>query len=503
MNSIIGKILRGRYYIVKELGKGGFSVTYLSQDRDLPGYPLCVVKRLQPRINNQVSWQNAQKRFITEANVLQKLGEHPQIPKLLAYFEENQEFFLVQEFIDGDNLEEEIQEKLLNEAEASEVLKDVLETLKFVHEKGVIHRDIKPSNLIRRHQDRKIVLIDFGAVKEITVSSGLAPNINYTNIIGTIGYMAPEQIAGQPNLSSDIYALGKTIIYSLTRQLIDEDSSTLEVINHPGLGGLSPKMTNILNTMTKQSYHQRYQSVTDVLKELNKKEFSIPAVDRYPLYLGNQETAISNNYNNTVISSSFNNRKTRPKRFQFKVPLAIIVGFAILGLASLIFVFSGYNHNKIEDTIAYKTDDYSFEIEYPKTWTRQDIEDPITGEVVAFVSPNEGTSDLFQEKIIVTIETLPTNLKTLEDYKEELIDKLRDPKNNTLTIEEERKIKLAEKPAYKIVYSRKDSEIELQQMEIFTIQNNQVYVITYSAERAKYSKFLNSAQNIIKSFVLD
>jgi serine/threonine protein kinase len=503
MNSIIGKILRGRYYIVKELGKGGFSVTYLSQDRDLPGYPLCVVKRLQPRINDRVSWQNAQKRFITEANVLQKLGEHPQIPKLLAYFEENQEFYLVQEFIDGDNLEEEINEKLLSETEASEVLKDVLEILKFVHEHNVIHRDIKPSNLIRRHQDRRIVLIDFGAVKEITVSSGLAPNANWTNIIGTIGYMAPEQIAGQPNLSSDIYALGKTILYSLTRQLIDEDSSTLDVMNHPSLGKISPKLTNILNTMTKQSYYQRYQSVADVLQELNKKEFSIPVVDRHSLDLGNEETAISNSFNNNLISSSFNNRRKKSKKFKLKIPSLLSIALVILGFISVLFFLSTSNRKSIEEAIAYKAIDYGFQIEYPKTWTKQDVEDPITGEIVAFISPSEGEYDLFQERIVITIEDLPNNLKTLEDYKEELIDKLRDPKNNALTIEEERKIKISDRPAYKIVYSRKDGQIELQQMEVFTIKNNQVYVLTYSAERAKYSKFLKIAQDTIKSFVLD
>ncbi|MGL5804262.1 MAG: protein kinase domain-containing protein [Xenococcaceae cyanobacterium] len=280
MNSIVGKILRGRYYIVKELGKGGFSVTYLAQDRDLPGYPLCVVKRLQPRINDRVSWQNAQKRFVTEAVVLQKLGENPQIPNLLAHFEENQEFYLVQEFVDGENLEEQIERQLFNETEAIAVLQDVLEILQFVHSRGVIHRDLKPSNLIRRYYDRKIVLIDFGAVKEITVASGMQATASYTNIIGTIGYMPPEQIAGQPNFTSDIYALGKTIVYGLTGQLIDEDSSTVEVANSANLGRLSPKLTNILNTMTKQNFNQRYQSVSDVLADLNKQEFSLPAI--YP-----------------------------------------------------------------------------------------------------------------------------------------------------------------------------------------------------------------------------
>jgi serine/threonine-protein kinase len=489
MNSIIGKILRGRYYIVKELGKGGFSVTYLAQDRDLPGYPLCAVKRLQPRINNQATWQNAQKRFITEAVILQKLGEHPQIPKLLAYFEENQEFYLVQEFIDGDNLEQEIQSKLLNEVEATQVLKDVLEVLSFVHDRGVIHRDIKPSNLIRRHQDRKIVLIDFGAVKEVTLLPSSQQNTNFTNIIGTMNYMPPEQMAGQPNFSSDIYALGKTITYALTGEVIDEDSTTFNVVNNPHLVKLSPKLTNILNTMTKESHHQRYQSAKEVLADLKAKEFSFPSVT-------------SNNFNShnqaTLIANSFKTRnKTRnialfPKILKF-IALLLILG--VISSVGLLFIF---NSQQSEQFITYENKDYHLVLKYPETWVKQDIEDPITGEIVAFASPTEGVSDLFQEKIIITIEDLAKNTRTLEDYQEEIIDKL--GRSPDLTIEKERRVKLANKPAYKIVYSRQDEQIDLQQMEVFTIRNDRVYVLTYIAERAKYSKFLKTAERIINSF---
>ncbi|MGL5871374.1 MAG: protein kinase domain-containing protein [Xenococcaceae cyanobacterium] len=495
MNSIVGKILRGRYYIVKELGKGGFSVTYLAQDRDLPGYPLCVVKRLQPRINDRVSWQNAQKRFVTEAVVLQKLGENPQIPNLLAHFEENQEFYLVQEFVDGENLEEQIERQLFNETEAIAVLQDVLEILQFVHSRGVIHRDLKPSNLIRRYYDRKIVLIDFGAVKEITVASGMQATASYTNIIGTIGYMPPEQIAGQPNFTSDIYALGKTIVYGLTGQLIDEDSSTVEVANSANLGRLSPKLTNILNTMTKQNFNQRYQSVSDVLADLNKQEFSLPAI--YP-------NTFNNNRNREIFTGNKKNdlpaiaqQFLRSKIVTFSAIAVILILLVSIGL-SWLTVFK--KNEEFQQFLTYENNLYNFKIKYPESWEKQEIDDPITGEIVAFVSENESDSDLFQEKIIITVEDLPIDTKTLEDYQEEIFEKLRKAKNSGLTIEEERPTKLSKRAAQKIVYLRQDSRIDLQQMEIFTIENERVFVITYAAERAKYSKFFKTAQAIIKSF---
>jgi serine/threonine protein kinase len=163
------KILTGRYQIIRILGEGGFGKTYLAKDNHLPGNPLCVVKQLKIRTINPDVLPKARELFDREARILQKLGSHPQIPKLYAFFDENNEFYLVQDYIEGLTLEKEIEEKqVLSESEVIFLLQDVLSILKFVHQENVIHRDIKPANLIRRKGDNKFVLIDFGAVKQIT-----------------------------------------------------------------------------------------------------------------------------------------------------------------------------------------------------------------------------------------------------------------------------------------------------------------------------------------------
>ncbi len=165
-----GTIIRGRYRIEKRLRQGGYGMTYLAVDMDLPSFPQCVVKQLSLQSNNHNILLKVRKMFANEAKVLEKLGEkHDKIPKLLGYFEEeNEEFYLVQEFIDGHDLSHEITSgNHLSENQVIAMLQDILTTLEFVHQQNVIHRDIKPSNLIRRKSDGKIVMIDFGAVKEI------------------------------------------------------------------------------------------------------------------------------------------------------------------------------------------------------------------------------------------------------------------------------------------------------------------------------------------------
>ena len=216
-----GDIIGQKYQIIKELGSGGFATTYLAINILSNQKSKCVIKQLQPRFNSPSIWENAKERLEIEGLVLQKLGQHEQIPRLLDHFQENQQFYLVLELIEGESFSQEVQKKLLNEVEVISFLQEVLEILDFVHQQGVIHRDIKPSNLIRRSCDRKITLIDFGAVKEIgtTILQSSLPsyrNTLYTQVIGTPGYMAPEQNNGKPVFSSDIYALGKTVIYALT-----------------------------------------------------------------------------------------------------------------------------------------------------------------------------------------------------------------------------------------------------------------------------------------------
>ncbi|MEW5858329.1 MAG: CHASE2 domain-containing protein [Cyanobacteriota bacterium] len=265
---MLGTQLGGRYKVVKVLGAGGFSQTYIAEDTQRPGNPKCVVKHLKPARQDPDFLQVARRMFKTEAKTLEKLGHHQQIPHLLAYFEQDQQFYLVQEFIEGSPLSDELhQGTRLSESEIIQFLQDVLGILEFVHTYQVIHRDIKPSNLIRRRQDGKLVLIDFGAVKEIRTQ--LASGTDQTSItvgIGTQGYVPSEQLAGKPKYSSDIYALGITAIQLLTGlrpNQLPEDPETSEIIWRDKVK-VSDRLAAILDKMVRYHFRDRYQSATEV-----------------------------------------------------------------------------------------------------------------------------------------------------------------------------------------------------------------------------------------------
>jgi serine/threonine-protein kinase len=262
----VGSILGGRYEIIKVLGVGGFGQTYLAEDKDaLNRY--CVVKKLSSPYNDPSILQVIRRLFETEARVMQQL-EHPQIPRLLAYFEEEQEFYLVQEFIDGDNLNLEIiPGKIMKEPYVILLVNDVLEILRFVHYKGIIHRDIKPSNLIRRKEDGKLFLIDFGAVKKVT-NFNMESQATGTSI-GTPGYTSPEQMYGKPTFSSDIYSLGIVCIQALTGILPHQlQQNSLYEINWHNQAKVSPQLAKILDKMVEHELRNRYQSVDEVLAYL-------------------------------------------------------------------------------------------------------------------------------------------------------------------------------------------------------------------------------------------
>ncbi|PSB12175.1 serine/threonine protein kinase [Pleurocapsa sp. CCALA 161] len=264
-----GDVLNQRFEIIRELGSGGFATTYLALDRQ--SGVKCAVKQLQPKFNSPSVWASAKERLATEAMVLQWLGKHPQIPEFIGHFEENQQFYLVLEFIEGEEFEQEVYRHMLNETQAVDFLVDILGILKSVHQQGIIHRDIKPSNLIRRQEDGRMILIDFGAVKEIgTMAFDVSKQTVQTQIIGTPGYMPPEQNNGKPIYSSDIYALGKTVVFGMTAKSPTE----WEMAEPDGTIcwnqkiAISEAFLKIVNRMTAESPSQRYQNAREVLHDL-------------------------------------------------------------------------------------------------------------------------------------------------------------------------------------------------------------------------------------------
>ncbi|MBW4569489.1 MAG: CHASE2 domain-containing protein [Tolypothrix carrinoi HA7290-LM1] len=267
-------LLSGRYKIIKVLTSGGFGCIYIAEDTQRPGNPNCIVKKLMPARRDTRFMEVARRLFNTEAEILEVLGEHHQIPKLLAYFEENKEFYLVEEYIPGHTLSEElppVKRGVQKEPFVREMLKEVLEILAFVHQHRVIHRDIKPSNIIRSEIDNRLVLIDFGAVKLMQPPSSEETELA-TVAIGTRGYAPPEQFAGHPRLSSDIYALGMIAIQALTGVPPQELSPDLETgnVRWRQWAKVSDELATILDKMVRYNFSDRYQSANAVLQDLKQ-----------------------------------------------------------------------------------------------------------------------------------------------------------------------------------------------------------------------------------------
>ena len=270
-----GQILRNHYKIIESLGHGGFGDTYLAQDLDLPGNPKCVVKHLKPKSLDPIVLNTARKLFEREADTLYKLGNNSdQIPRLFAHFREGREFFLVQEYIEGQDISRELTPgKKLSESETIALVKGILEGLKVAHENNVIHRDIKPQNLMRRSSDNKIVLIDFGAVKEIdALTTNQQGATTLTVAVGTPGYMPSEQSNGKPKLSSDIYAVGMVGIRALTGKdphNLLTDSKTGNVIWR-NEAQVSNHLADILDKMVHEYFPQRYENAMEALDVLQE-----------------------------------------------------------------------------------------------------------------------------------------------------------------------------------------------------------------------------------------
>ncbi len=271
-----GQFLGKRYRIIEFIGSGAFGTTYLAVDTRRPGNPTCVVKQLLPTPKMGKSLKTAQRRFSREAKILEKLGKHPHIPQLFAYFEENQQFYLVEEYIPGYPLSSELTLGWqLSEIATINLIQEILEIVSFIHSNGVIHRDIKPSNIIRRQSDGQLFLIDFGTVKEINEGDLTAET--RTMATGTPAYMPLEQFQGNPKLNSDIYAVGMIAIQALTgvhpRELpmiknIDDINS--DRFHWKELAKISQNFTKIIDKMILDDYHLRYQSAKEVLADLQK-----------------------------------------------------------------------------------------------------------------------------------------------------------------------------------------------------------------------------------------
>lgn len=355
MEIIESQLLGGRYEVVEKLGGGGQAITYRARDNQHPGQLICVIKQLRPAssIDPNLSpeerhqlWNTAQHLFEQEANILERLGKHDQIPQLLAHFVENQQFFLVREFIEGHPLSHELSPgRQWSESQVFWMLEELLDILGFVHCSRVIHGNIKPENIIRRRYDEKLVLVDFGAVRQVQASQFFTHQgqIKSSLPMGTTGYMASEHQQGSPILSSDLYSLGMLAIQALTGlsavelQLQNSNLSTGE-LEWRNFASVSDELANILTRMVRYHPRDRYQSAIEVLQALE------PLSELYP--------SDSENVNEQDPPQVlFQYRRENPYKPVSHSSIVVYAGFwprwvaswidgAVLGIPWLIVVFS-------------------------------------------------------------------------------------------------------------------------------------------------------------------
>ncbi|MFB2982043.1 protein kinase [Microseira sp. BLCC-F43] len=457
---MIGQTLKGRYKIISKLGQGGFGETYLAEDLDLPGTPQCVVKHLRTQFSDPFVLQKAKELFDAEAEVLyKKLGHHDQIPQLLAHFEEERQFYLVQELIEGEDLSKElIPGKQFSEMAVIAMLQDILKVLEFVHARQVIHRDLKPANLIRRARDGKIVLIDFGAVKQIrTLAANTQGQIYSTVAIGTPGYMPCEQSMGNSQFNSDIYALGIIGIQALTGILPTKlpTAPKTHEIRWRDLVQVNPKLADILDKMVRYDFRDRYQSATQVLQALNTLQ-----------------------------------PQTKP------IPWKPLVPVGVAGIAAAIF----FAFLKSETLLTYDNSTEGIKLTYPASWSNTlAVKDPITGDLAKFVTPKESETDKLQEDLTISVEDLSNKPTTLDGFTEFSISQIKQLNPDANIIVQGETTLANNIPSYQVIYTVKDRQLNLKKLQIWLLKNNQAYTITYTAESDKYAKFENYVKSLLNS----
>ncbi|MGB3205643.1 MAG: PsbP-related protein [Crinalium sp.] len=483
---MLNQSLRLRYKILKFLGSGRFGETYLAEDLDLPGKPSCVVKRFR-RESQHSSLQVEKAQFEQHAEISYLLGNHDQIPLLLAEFEEQQEFYLIQQFIDGNNLSAEITaSSRWTEQQAREFLQDALKILQFVHQQNFIHQDIKPQNFIRRNQDGKFVLIGLSAAQQVDPTKINLERLGQENIaIGSPDYMPPEQAKGNPKFNSDIYAVGIVAIQAITGIFpLPKDSITGE-INWRNHVDISSKLADVLDKMVRYNFRQRYQSATDALIAINNLS---PPPSRQLFF-----KLIEGEY--LILSGLL-----------VGMLLSAIAIIKIPKLQQLFLTFATQNFSFPSPTatnqnlIIYQNFYNNIKISYPHNWQYQNIQNLFTGEVVKFLPPDATGLDPLPASVTVKNEDLSQNPLSLKEYTDSVISEIKQFLPNSQIIES-MPTTLSNKPAHLIVYTNKNSNnVDSKILEIWTVANNQAYIITYSATPTQYQQFLETAKQIFNSF---
>ncbi|ELS05373.1 serine/threonine protein kinase [Xenococcus sp. PCC 7305] len=512
MESLLGKILKNQYYISRQLAHKNYWTIYLAEDRTASLGPLCVVQRLRTQIEAKFlktqAGNNLRESLTLELMKLKQIDHHPQIPEIRDFFIIDRDFYFVRDFIVGETLAEEITRHILTEAEIISLMKDSLPCLGFIHQKNMLHLNIKPSNIIRHQEDGTIFLTGFGSLKRMIEDNNLQPKFLTRQYLKDQEFTAPEQLQNNPVVASDIYALGKVAIYALSgkkdnkiaiNNLDNFARSAIKDLKNNQEISISSKLANVLDKMTRDRPQDRYQSVTEVLQDLEQEEnvvvfpppFDEEMVEKRDL------SAIGTKSRKHVTQAKQETRKTSNLSFSTFKPWRIFIIPLVISLFLATILLR--NITKYRNFVDYNNEIHEISFKYPKDWSLEELDDPITGDILVLTSPAEDGFDLFQEKIYLSIDELPEDVNNLDLYSQTMFKKIQAQLEPNTVIYQGEIDKLDGMNARSLMYLRQEDAKSLQQMEIFTVKGNRAYVFTYVAEDIKYQDFLQVTKKILGS----
>jgi eukaryotic-like serine/threonine-protein kinase len=496
---MLGTTLHSHYKIVKLLGMGRSGAAYLAEDIDLPTYPTCLVKKFKHIDDNSIERLLIQQLFELQSTIFSQVGQHPQIPTLIAKFEEDGDRYLVREYIEGELLSKELAPGFRwNQIQTFDFLMDLMGILSFIHSFRYIHQEIDPENIIRRSLDGRFSLIGFSAVKDLGRIWHDRPNYHQPQVpvsIGSPGYIPYEQEQNAAQFNSDIYAVGVIAIQALTGKFpIDRDPRSFELKWRDGVK-LDLRMMDIIDKMVRPDYRDRYQSVLEVLADL--QSFAITQIppskfDRLKPHLifGAATCTLLLGFGAIKLTSKSVNKP------QLTPPVAIASRPQASVTSATISQGSSTTWQTYVDTPT------GVKLKYYPTWQLEDIHNLVTGENAIFTSPKQSSIDKYRENVSIRVENLTKQQTTLPEYTKLAIAEITKYHKNAKVVESSA-ITLAKKPANLVVYTGKDENgMSIKNLEVWTVDRGKAYILTYKAEPKQYYAFLQTVMTMINSFEL-
>jgi eukaryotic-like serine/threonine-protein kinase len=485
---MLGTTLHSHYKVLKVLSIGKSGTTYLAKDLDAIDSPAVVIKRVQCGDSDLILPPLAEKTFEIQGSIAYQVGQHPQIPSLIAKFAENGHRYLVYEYIDGEILDRELASGYIwSQTQVFDFLMDLIGILCFVHSFKYIHQEIDPRHIIRRNDDGRFNLIGFNSVKDLGSSWQNLPNYDPHNLNGSI-YIPYEQEQNVPQINSDLYAVGAIAIQALTGKVpVERDPDSYEFKWPEGIN-IDRRLIKIIDKMVRPDYRNRYQSALEVLQDL--QSFALTQIPAY----------------NFVRSKSY-------------AILGTAVCTLLLGFGAIKLLSASANKPQLSSPTAtstltltasdrpnwksYVDKTAGIQLEYAANWQQEDIHNVVTGENVMFVSPQQDSADKYRENISIRVENLSDTQTTLSSYTQSAIAEIKKYYQDANIIESS-SIVLAKRPGILVIYTGKDeNSIPTKNLEAWTIDRGKAYIVTYKAEPDRYYQFLETTMATINSLELN